>query len=49
MISIKKDDYEKIVEKIREEAEYYEVLVKKFEKKYGCSLEESENKIESSN
>lgn len=46
MISIKKEVYEEIVKKLREEAEYYEAIVKKFEKKYGCSLEELEKRIE---
>jgi len=46
MISIKKEVYEEIIKKLREEAEYYEAIVKKFEKKYGSSLEELERKIE---
>jgi len=46
MISIKKEVYEEIVRKLREEVEYYEAIVKKFEKKYGCSLEELEKRIE---
>ncbi len=46
MISIRKYVYEEIVRKLREDAEYYEAIVKKFEKKYGCSLEELEMKIE---
>jgi len=46
MISIKKEVYEEIVRKLKEEAEYYEAIVKKFEKMYGCSLEELEKKIE---
>ncbi len=46
MISIKKEVYEEIVKKLKEEAEYYEAIVKKFEKKYNCSLEELEKKIE---
>ena len=46
MISIRKEVYEEIVRKLREEAEYYKVIVKKFEKKYGCSLEELERRIE---
>lgn len=46
MISIKKEVYEEIVRKFREEAKYYEAIVKKFEKKYGCSLEELEKRIE---
>ena len=44
MISIKKKVYEEIVKKLKEEAEYYEAIVKKFERKYGCSLEELEKK-----
>ena len=46
MISIKKEVYEKIVKKLREEVEYYEAIVKKFEKKYRCSLEDPEKRIE---
>ena len=46
MISIKKEVYEKIVKKLREEVEYYEAIVKKFEKKYRCSLEDLEKRIE---
>jgi translation initiation factor 2 alpha subunit (eIF-2alpha) len=46
MISIRKEIYEEIVKKLREEVEYYEAIVKKFEKKYGCSLEELEKRIE---
>ena len=34
------------MKKLREEVEYYEAIVKKFEKKYGCSLEELEKRIE---
>jgi len=34
------------MKKLREKFEYYEEIVKKFEKKYGCSLEELEKKIE---
>ena len=33
MISIRKEIYEEIVKKLREEVEYYEAIVKKFEKK----------------
>ena len=43
--SVKKEVYEEIVRKLKEEVEYYEAIVKKFEKKYGCSLEELEKKI----
>jgi len=46
MISIRKEIYEEIVRKLREDVEYYEAIVRKFEKKYGCSLEELEKKIE---
>jgi len=46
MISIKKEVYEEILKKLKEEAGYYEAIVKKFEKKYGCSLEELERRIE---
>ena len=46
MIPIKKEVYEEIVRKLREEIEYYEVIVKKFEKKYGCSLEDLERRID---
>jgi hypothetical protein len=34
------------MKKLREEFEYYEEIVKKFEEKYDCSLEELEKKIE---
>ena len=37
---------EEIVKKLREEVEYYEAIAKKFEKKYNCSLEELERRIE---
>jgi len=46
MISIRKEVYEEIVKKLREEVEYYEAIAKKFEKKYNCSLEELERRIE---
>jgi len=46
MISIRKEVYEEIVKKLREEVEYYGAIVKKFEKKYGCSLEDLERRIE---
>ena len=46
MISIKKEVYEKIVKSSPEEVEYYEAIVKKFEKKYRCSLEDLEKRIE---
>ena len=46
MISIRKEVYEEVVRKLREDVEYYEAIVKKFEGKYGCSLEELERRIE---
>jgi len=46
MISIKKEVYDEIVKRLREEVEYYEAIVKKFEVKYGCSLKELEERIE---
>jgi len=46
MILIRKEVYEEIVKKLREEVEYYEAIAKKFEKKYNCSLEELERRIE---
>ena len=46
MISIKKEVYEEIVRKLKEEAEYYEAIIRKFEKMYGCSLVDLERKIE---
>jgi len=41
MISIRKEVYEEVVRKLREDVEYYEAIVKKFEGEYGCSLEKS--------
>ena len=46
MISIRKEVYEEIVKKLCEEVEYYEAIVRKFEKKYRCSLEGLEKRIE---
>ena len=34
------------MKKLREEVEYHEAIVKKFEKKCGCSLEDLERRIE---
>ena len=46
VISIRRKIYEEIMKKLREEVEYYEEIVKKFEKKYSCPLEELERRIE---
>ncbi len=46
MISIRRETYEKIVKKLQEEIEFYEAVIRKFEKKYRTKLEELEKKIE---
>ena len=46
MISIRKEIHEEIVKKLRENAEYYEAIIRKFKKKYSCSLEGLEKKVE---
>lgn len=46
MISIRKEVHEEILKRLLSELEYYKAIIVKFEKKYGCSLEEIEKKIE---
>lgn len=46
MISIRRDVREEIVKRLLSEFEYYKVVIIKFEKKYRCSLDELEKKIE---
>lgn len=44
MISIRRETYEKIVKKLQEEIEFYEAVIRKFEKKYRTKLEEFRKK-----
>jgi len=46
MISIRREVREEIVKRLLSELEYYEAIITKFEKKYKCSLDELERKIE---
>jgi len=46
MISIRREVHEEIVKRLLSELEYYKAIVTKFEKKYRCSLDELERKIE---
>jgi len=46
MISIKREVHDEIVKRLLNELEYYRAIIKKFEKKYKCSLDELERKIE---
>ncbi|AEA46573.1 hypothetical protein [Archaeoglobus veneficus] len=46
MISIRQEVREEIVKRLLNELEYYEAVIAKFEKKYKCSLDELEKKIE---
>ncbi|MBO8183268.1 MAG: hypothetical protein H0Z28_10840 [Archaeoglobus sp.] len=45
-IAIKRDVRDEIVRRLINELEYYGAIIDKFRKKYGCSLEELEEKIE---
>ena len=46
MISIRREVHEKVVKRLLSELEYYKAVITKFEKKYKCSLDELEKKIE---
>ncbi|ADC66512.1 conserved hypothetical protein [Ferroglobus placidus DSM 10642] len=46
MISIRREVHEEILKRLLTELEYYEAIIAKFEKKYKCSLDELERKIE---
>lgn len=46
MISIKRKVYDEILRRLLGELEFYEAVINGFEKKYGCSLEELEKRIE---
>ncbi len=46
MISIRREVREEILKRFLSELEYYEAIIAKFEKKYKCSLDELERKIE---
>jgi translation initiation factor 2 alpha subunit (eIF-2alpha) len=46
MISIRRDVCDEIVRRFRSELEYYEAIARRFEEKYGCSLEELEKRID---
>lgn len=46
MISIRREVQEEIVKRLLSELEYYKAILTKFEKKYKCSLEELEKRIE---
>lgn len=46
MISIRREVHEEIVKRLLSELEYYKAIITKFEKKYRCSLDELEKKIE---
>ncbi|MBE8540556.1 hypothetical protein [Geoglobus acetivorans] len=46
MISIKREVHDEIVKRLLNELEYYSAIVTKFEKKYRCSLNELERRIE---
>jgi len=46
MISIRREVQEEIVKRLLSELEYYKAIITKFEKKYKCSLEELEKRIE---
>ncbi len=46
MISIKREVHDEIVRRLLNELEYYRAIATKFEKKYKCSLDELERKIE---
>ena len=46
MTSMKNEVYEEVVRKLRGEAEYYEAIVRKFEKRCGCPLGELERRTE---
>ncbi|RLI77061.1 hypothetical protein DRP05_11295 [Archaeoglobales archaeon] len=46
MISIRREVREEIVKRLISELEYYKAITTKFEKKYKCSLEELEKRIE---
>jgi len=45
-IAIKRDVCREIVKRLSSELEYYEAIVDKFRKKYKCTLEELEDRIE---
>jgi len=46
MIPVRREVHEEIVKRLLGELEYYKAITAKFEKKYGCSLDELERKIE---
>ncbi len=46
MPAIRHDVREELVKRLSNELDYYKAIVDKFTRKYGCSLEELENKIE---
>ena len=46
MISIRREVHEEIMKRLLSDLEYYRAIITKFEKKYGCSLDELERKIE---
>ena len=45
-VTIKPEVRREIVRRLSSELEYYEAIVNKFRKKYKCTLEELENRIE---
>ncbi len=46
MISIRREVCDEIVRRFRSELEYYEAVSRRFEEKYGCSLEGLEKRID---
>ena len=46
VLLLKEEIAEELIERLRRELELYEALIAKFERKYRCSLEELEARIE---